>query len=179
MYFADFFRNLWRKANIGVIIWLVLNLVMICMLFASMFDNYGFLIGPAVWLASVALALSPVGEWILRVSSGCHEARSQQDIGIIASIVSRSIGALLATFLTDILLGFFIWAWTQLGILCVRSSGRKNEFEADAYAKQLGYGQHLEYALEALDRGGRSHGFFAALRATHPRTSDRCAYLAA
>lgn len=281
MYFTDFFRNLWRKSNTGAIIWLILNLAMIVMLFYGLFGQYGYVIGPAVWLVSVMIALSPIGEWILRVTSGCKKVRSREiraridpifnrvyaqakratpelsdkiryfisydsapnafatgrrtvcitagllklpdpmiygvlahefghlahkdtDLilvvsvgnmivsavfftlrllfritGIVLTFVLSDLGALIGTFLTDILLGFLIWAWTGLGVLCVRSSGRRNEFEADAYAKQLGYGQHLEYALEALDRGGRSHGFFAALRATHPRTSDRCAYLAA
>ena len=76
MYIVDFFKRLGRKANIPVIIYLVLNVFIIGFAIALMFGlKYwvALLIGIALYAVSLVIALSPVGEWILRQQTGCKE----------------------------------------------------------------------------------------------------------
>ncbi len=78
MYIADFFKNLFKKANTGVIIWLALNVLLIVTLFSGGFSSWqGALFGLAIYLLSMAIALSPFGEWILRLQTGCKKIKDQ------------------------------------------------------------------------------------------------------
>ena len=52
-------------------------------------------------------------------------------------------------------------------------SSRKNEYDADAYAAELGYGYELAKALDAIGTGYPQDSFFKALYSTHPETHDR------
>lgn len=74
MYIIDFFKNLFRKNNIGVIIWLLANTVLLVALFSGGFtDLGGAFLGLGLYLLSLMIALSPVGEWILRLQNGCKK----------------------------------------------------------------------------------------------------------
>lgn len=76
MYIIDFFRSLFNKSKIGVIIWIVLNLALIITLFSWGFQYpRGILIGIAVYLVSLSITLSPVGEFILRLQTGCKRIK--------------------------------------------------------------------------------------------------------
>ena len=54
-------------------------------------------------------------------------------------------------------------------------SSRDNEYEADEFAFQLGYGQQLILMLHALGGNAQNTGLFANLASSHPATSDRIA----
>lgn len=78
MYIIDFFKNLFKRNNIGTIIWILCNLAVICACSVLLYEPhevvdivYGVLIGIAIYILSIVIALSPIGEWILRVQSGC------------------------------------------------------------------------------------------------------------
>ena len=74
MYLFDFFKNLFKKNNVGVIIWMVLNLLLITWLFSGGFAEWqGALLGLGIYLFSMLIALSPIGEWILRLQNGCKK----------------------------------------------------------------------------------------------------------
>ena len=80
MYLIDFFKKLFKKNNIGIIIWMILNASLICLIFATTADEQTFrdifptvLIGLLCYLASLAIALSPIGETILRWQNGCYK----------------------------------------------------------------------------------------------------------
>ncbi len=74
MYLIDFFKNLAKKANIGIIIYLVLNTLLIVALLSNGFSSVGgVLFGIAVYAISLCIALSPIGEWILRLQTGCKD----------------------------------------------------------------------------------------------------------
>lgn len=79
MYIIDFFKRLTRKANIPVIIYLVLNIVIITSILNVFLASKGtpiwktFLLGLVIYLFSLVVALSPIGEWILRKQNGCKE----------------------------------------------------------------------------------------------------------
>ena len=75
MYIIDFFKKLGRVSNIPVIIYLVLNVVLITF-FLMLFELVwwqALLLGLGVYLLSITIALSPIGEWILRMQTGCKE----------------------------------------------------------------------------------------------------------
>lgn len=65
VYLLDFGKRLFRKQNIGTMIFLIFNTLLVMVLFQDA------LIGIVVYLVSLAIALSPVGEWILRLQQGC------------------------------------------------------------------------------------------------------------
>ncbi|MGV2623077.1 UNVERIFIED_CONTAM: zinc metalloprotease HtpX [Halobacillus marinus] len=65
MYIVDLFSRLWHKKNIGIIVFLILNTLLVMMLFRDP------VIGLGVYALSLVIALSPVGEAILRFQQGC------------------------------------------------------------------------------------------------------------
>lgn len=287
MYLFDFFKNLFKKNNIGIIIWLVLNVALISLLFAYALNGWeGALFGIGIYLVSLFIALSPVGEWILRVQNGCkkitdpevlarieplfntvyakakaknpelpdnikmfmaesdepnafatgrktlcitrglltysddqimgvlahefgHLAHKDTDtilvvgvgnmivsaifvfiravanicmwIGqILTLIFSRSWGGIIASIfiglgrvVSDFILVLLMRAWNQLGVwLCMHSS-RKNEYRADEYASECGYGDELCQVLESFGTAKGATGLFAALASSHPENIDR------
>lgn len=79
MYLVDFFKKLGRSANIPVIIYLVLNVVLITgfVMMWGLVWWQALLVALAIYLVSIAIALSPLGEWILRFQTGCKEIKDQ------------------------------------------------------------------------------------------------------
>ena len=80
MYFIDFFKKVFKLKNIGIIIWMVINLFIIIGFFPStkaVTNASGALVtvirGVVIYAVSVALALSPIGEAIFRAMNGCRE----------------------------------------------------------------------------------------------------------
>lgn len=84
-YIVDFFKNIIRKNNTGVMIWLVVNTVLVTFLIGYILtmSSYtmqtnpvvAYLIGFIVYLFSIIIAVSPVGEFILRIQAGCKEIK--------------------------------------------------------------------------------------------------------
>ncbi|XOQ51822.1 MAG: Peptidase, M48 family [Succiniclasticum sp.] len=74
--------------------------------------------------------------------------------------------------LTNALMGLPIHLLTQY-------NARQNEYEADRYAYEIGYGAELHNALLDITQGGayEPSGFFARLWSDHPLTQDRLARL--
>lgn len=73
------------------------------------------------------------------------------------------------------------WIWTKIGVLLCLYSGRKNEYSADKFAVDTGFGHQLKNALKQLDDGDYDtpKGLWANLNASHPDTSDRIAAIEA
>lgn len=290
MYFVEFFKNLFKKSNVGTLIWMIFNAVIICLVFVFF---SGMTSGKAVvlaifagllsYVASVALALSPIGEAIMRLQQGCKEisdpnilnrikplfeevysnakginhnlqdniklfmindsapnafalgrqtvcitrgllSMSDDDIrGILGhefghlshkdtdtllvitvgnlivaalfafwrfffnisarlinffvGIVSHSWGALIAGFLTRVFVDFLLVSamalWTKLGVLICLASSRANEYLADRFSFEMGYGYQLGMALHKLEGTYTYKGVWAALNSSHPATPDR------
>ena len=290
MYIVDFFKNLFKKNNLGIIIWMILNICLICFIFVAVSGVYtaeeialAVLAGLGVYLVSIVIALSPIGEAILRWQNGCHKVTDPQILarmqplfdevysrakmknpelpdniklymsndetpnafatgrhtvcftegllvlsdseikGILAhefghlahkdtdtllvmttgnlivsaiftiwrfifnafsfifkfiiGIISDSIGAVIATAITRIFIDFLLVAvmnlWTKLGVLICLTSSRANEYLADQYAHEIGYGPHLSNALMVLDGAAQPKGLWATLNSSHPDTPDR------
>ena len=294
MYIIDFFTKIMKKGNIPVLCYLALNVVLICGAVKVLLADgalplpLAILIGLLLYSASLAVALSPVGEWILRLQTGCREiVRSEHlerlgpifnrvyaqaravdptiaedvrlymnddpvpnafatgrrticvtqgilsltdkqieatlahefghlshkdtDLILVVSVGnlivnaivlairvimwivhtvgdlcavflggSDGIGALftngLCHFLGTICISAFMWLWTKLGTILVMKSCRSNEYEADRFAFELGYGDELCQVLDSME-GESQTGLFAALAASHPGKNERIARL--
>lgn len=84
-YIIDFFKNTIRKNNIGVIIWLIINTILVTFLIGNILTmgSYtmqtnpvaAYLIGFIVYMISIIIAVSPIGEFILRIQAGCKEIK--------------------------------------------------------------------------------------------------------
>ena len=84
-YLIDFLNNIIRKSNTGIIIWMIINTVLVTFLvgYILTMSSYrmqnnpiaAYLIGLAVYIFSIFIALSPVGEFILRIQAGCKKIK--------------------------------------------------------------------------------------------------------
>ena len=83
-------------------------------------------------------------------------------------IAGRLLGAI-GVFLVTLVYGI----WTKIGMLLVNATSRKDEYAADAFAVDCGYGANLYTALDALDGVKAKSNFFSLLASTHPDTVDR------
>ena len=79
MYLIDFFKCLVKKNNIGLIIWLVMNSILVTFILAAVFISLDlpqwlcYVLGFLSYIGSLAVALSPVGEFLLRIQQGCKK----------------------------------------------------------------------------------------------------------
>lgn len=74
-YIFDLLKNLGHKKNFCAILYLILNVALVCTVFFVLSDGTptAILVGCAVYLVAVFVALSPLGEWILRLTQGCKK----------------------------------------------------------------------------------------------------------
>lgn len=77
------------------------------------------------------------------------------------------------SMLIQILIIGTIFLWTRFCMLILRGSSRANEYEADQYALEIGYGDELAEALDELTFGQPQATFLQAIYSTHPDPSDR------
>lgn len=82
MYFIDFIKSLAKKHRIPVIIYLLLNVLIITGIFnwfatsgSGEFNWITLPVAIAVYAVSIIIALSPFGEWILRIQTGCRKIK--------------------------------------------------------------------------------------------------------
>lgn len=303
MYFSNFLSSLTKKNNIPILIYLVLNVFIITWIISAYLSSNGtenpnffvcFLSAIVLYAISILIALSPVGEWILRKQNGCNKITRKEHIAIIEPIFNDvyakakelypdlsdditlyvkskskrknndcesanafaagrkticvteellnqpedqikavlahefghlahhdtdiilviTVGNLIITTIISIVLivstflkalfggmsqgkesgvvglvglimtALFIFiinlmnrAWSQLGVwLCMKSS-RSNEYLADEFSFNLGYGVPLCQFLDEAAGDYKAEGLFAALASSHPDTDDRIARL--
>ncbi|KGX86674.1 zinc metalloprotease HtpX [Pontibacillus marinus] len=74
MYITDFIRNLFKISKIGVLIYLILNATLIILIFQDI------LTGVIFYVISLILALSPIGESLLRLQHDCKPIRRKEHI---------------------------------------------------------------------------------------------------
>ena len=81
MYFIDFAKSLVKKHRVPVIIYLILNVAIITYFTSSIFmssQEFNWVAIPVsvgIYVISIAIALSPLGEWILRMQLGCRKIK--------------------------------------------------------------------------------------------------------
>ena len=73
IYIFDLVKNLLKKKNIFAIIYLLLNIYIVVSIFKFLFDdaNNAGLLAIFLYLFSVVVAVSPIGEFVLRLTQGC------------------------------------------------------------------------------------------------------------
>ena len=92
MYLVDFIKRMTRKSNIPVLIYLVLNIFVIAGIVSFLFGGgtmpfcQALLIGIVLYAISLVIALSPIGEWILRLQTGCKKIKRVEQINFIEPI---------------------------------------------------------------------------------------------
>ncbi|MDO4312442.1 MAG: M48 family metalloprotease [Eubacteriales bacterium] len=292
-YLIDFFRNAARKSNIPIFVYLVLNVIIISFIVIGCFQLpiwLGTLAGIVLYLISLTIALSPIGEWMLRKQTKCREitdaaekrrleplfqevyqnarrkdpsipgdiklyvsdekspnafatgrktvcvtrgllmlpdneikatlghefghlSHHDTDMILVVSVGNMIISALvfmirimvyiseiiahivcaftggeggflgslmisLSRILFDVMVMGAMWIWTKLGVLLVMKSSRDNEFEADRFSAELGYGAYLCSMLDIIcGNQGHMKGLFANLASSHPDKASRIAKL--
>ena len=95
MYIVDFFKTLTRKSNIPVLIYLVLNIFVIAGITSfllSMNFGLGLLVGLGLYAISLLIALSPIGEFILRFQNGCKKIKDPELFNFIEPIFREVYG---------------------------------------------------------------------------------------
>ncbi|MGP1494325.1 MAG: M48 family metalloprotease [Streptobacillus sp.] len=77
--------------------------------------------------------------------------------------------------LADIVLTVGYAIWTKFGTLLVLWSSRNQEYRADKYACEIGYGKGLYNALDTISKYSIKipRGILSTLMSDHPRTEDR------
>lgn len=294
MYLVDFFKRMTRKSNIPVLIYLVLNIFIIAGIVSFVLGGgtmpfwQALLIGIVLYAISLLIALSPIGEWILRLQTGCkkikrveqinfiepifrevydkakkldssipddvqlymntdedpnafatgrkticvtegmlhmpesqikatlghefgHLAHKDTDLILVVSVgnlivsafilgirlvidffhlifslctifiggsegvVAAILNAIYHAMITAIVAGL-TWVWTKIGVLLVMKASRANEYEADEFSFNLGYGNELCILLDSIG-GSHAKGLFANLASSHPDKDDRIAKL--
>ena len=85
-------------------------------------------------------------------------------IGVVSAIVTS------ISFVT-------VWLWTIFCSLFLMWSMRQNEFIADQYAYDLGFGNCLARVLDTELSTSPENGLLKVLFASHPHTDDRIARL--
>ena len=77
MYIVSFFQYLFRKSNFPLILYLVLNTLIVSALLGGSIAPgkpvVALAVGLIAYVISLAAALSPLGEFILRKQTKCHE----------------------------------------------------------------------------------------------------------
>ena len=75
LYIVDFVKNLGHKKNIFAVVYLVLNVVVISLLMGLFEPNpwLAALYGLLIYIVTAVVALSPLGEWMFRMSNGCQK----------------------------------------------------------------------------------------------------------
>lgn len=114
----------------------------------------------------VAIFLIKIACWTITAIIGLFAIRSRRFISgvILAGIASLS--------------SVLIWLWTKFCLLFLRWSMRQNEFVADEFAYNIGFGNQLAKVIdESKKYMSIENSFLKALCSTHPDPDERIARL--
>ncbi len=78
MYVIDFLKRLFKKNNVGSIIYLCMNMVMYIALFGGFAMPEMIPMAIFLYLICLCIALSPIGEFILRIQCGCRKIKKDK-----------------------------------------------------------------------------------------------------
>ena len=92
MYLLHVLKSIFRPANIGTVIFFLLNAVLM-ILFLSNGDPVGMLVVAGLYVLSVLLALSPFGEWVVGFFAGARKLKRKDMKDKLTPIVERVYAA--------------------------------------------------------------------------------------
>ncbi len=96
----------------------------------------------------------------------------------LAAIKSRNTIVAVITAIIGFISSFLLYLWSKVCLLFLRASLRANEYDADLYAYQIGFGYHLAHALDVISNENEvENSFLKALYSTHPNHHNRIARL--
>lgn len=78
MYVIDFMKRLFKKNNVGTIIYLCMNMVMYIALMGGFALPEMIPMAIFLYLICLTIALSPVGEFVLRLQCGCKKIKKEK-----------------------------------------------------------------------------------------------------
>lgn len=130
------------------------------------------------FLRVVAVIFTAISIFIMGLVGAALQDGRGRDASDLGGGVGYGLGKLVQCFLNGLIA---LWYW--FSNVCVMRASRKDEFQADEFSFNLGYGSALCAFLDYLDR--RSHAdedpgprdFFAFLMSSHPPIEDRIAHL--
>ena len=80
-------RSIFRKSNICIFIYLMLNVVLIWSILSRFtFDLESFGLSLLLYVVSLLIALSPIGEFVLRLQTGCKKIKREDHKQLIEPI---------------------------------------------------------------------------------------------
>ena len=93
MYVLDLIKRLVHKTNIPTLIYLVINVFVITGIIALLLIGFTgitfwqeFVLALILYMISLFIAMSPFGEWILRLQTGCKKIKRTEQKEFIESI---------------------------------------------------------------------------------------------
>ncbi len=92
MYVIDFFKSMVKKTNIPVLLYILLNIAIITIIVQTFLSGgtmeiwQALLVAILMYAVSMSIALSPVGEWALRVENGCKKIKRVEQMELIQPI---------------------------------------------------------------------------------------------
>lgn len=92
---------------------------------------------------------------------------------LIFSSERNYIWAVLIRFILIIPFTLIVKFWQLICNLLISYSARQNEYEADLFALEIGYGPELRYALSLLDSSTTSYSWYEKMFISHPETHKR------
>lgn len=78
MYVIDFLKRLFKKNNVGTIIYLCMNMVMYIALLGGFALPEMIRMAIFLYLICLTIALSPIGEFVLRLQCGCKKIKKEK-----------------------------------------------------------------------------------------------------
>lgn len=77
-YLFDLIAKLFKSKNIPAILYLILNIAIVSLIFYELSSKspVAILYGIVVYLIAAVIAISPIGEWILRLTQGCSKLKT-------------------------------------------------------------------------------------------------------
>ena len=91
----------------------------------------------------------------------------------ISSLIFGFRNRSLASAIFGVFIAVLIWLWTKFCLMFLMWSNRQNEYDADRYTHELGYGLELAKGLDAIGGNEPQKSFLKALYSTHPHIHDR------
>ena len=95
MYIIEFFKRIFKMKNWGILLYLIINIVVVVIIFGNVFTlpnqfNGGeitpataimaIIFGIIMYIISISIALSPIGEWLLRKLNKCEKITRKEDL---------------------------------------------------------------------------------------------------
>ncbi len=136
-------------------------------------DRDSFILVFFLYGISILVALSPVGEVLLRFIKKVRPISTREEKEYLLPFLD--VFAVLARFIFDI--GIIVLSYVSQIILSINS--RQNELWADKFAFDIGCGEELAESLYILQKISLPHNMsiLDRLRANHPNTAKRIEHL--